>query len=128
MFPFYLMSTVGLTDWHYPHCGFFQRVARAFPHQARGFERGRHGIDVHFRATRVQMTSEQGGRCQWFSRGPLHQTLNMVWLEFFGRSAAWQIRQRGHGALAPTRVRNTYCARAQAHLTRHLFSKDARVQ
>ena len=83
---------------------------------------------MHFGAARVQVASEQGGRCQWFSRGPLHQALNMLRLEFFGRTAARQIRQRGHTALAPTRVRNTYCARAQAHLARHLFSKDARVQ
>ncbi len=83
---------------------------------------------MHFGAARVQVASEQGGRCQWFSRGPLHQPLNMLRLELLGRSAAWPIGQRGHACLAPVGVRNAHCAHVQVQLARHIFGKDARAQ
>ena len=52
----------------------------------------------------------------------------MLRLELPGCAAARQIGQRGHAALAPMGVRDAHCAHVQAHLARHILSKDARVQ
>ena len=83
---------------------------------------------MHYWAASVQVASEQSSCRERLGPSPLHQALDVLRLEFLGRSAARQISQRGHACLAPVGMRNAHCAHVQAHLDGHILSKDTRVQ
>lgn len=47
---------------------------------------------MHAWAARVQVAGEQGSGGEWLGPGPLHQTFNVLGLEFFRCPAARHIR------------------------------------